>query len=154
MYRFVKGIEPNSYIFFTDNAIVYDVFFVKVDYFYQYPDFTDNVYELVIKGLKNAPPDRLTAITISEIFLDFVNSENKIVLYTCDLSDKREKARNRKFDDWFSRYNKGRFIKLGHSFEDNSTNIYTSLILVESNPLKLRIINAFNELVTDFDNKE
>jgi len=50
MYRFVRGVEPNSYIFFTDNAVVYDVFFVKVDYFYQYPIFADNMYELVIKA--------------------------------------------------------------------------------------------------------
>ncbi|MFN3851058.1 MAG: DUF6169 family protein [Spirosomataceae bacterium] len=154
MYRFVRGVEPNSYIFFTDNAVVYDVFFVKVDYFYQYPIFADNVYELVIKAPNDAPQDRLTSATIAAIFLDFIDSEDKIVIYTCDLSDKREKARNRKFDDWFSRYNKGRFIKIGHSFEDISTSIYTSLILDETNPHKLQVINAFNELITEFDNKD
>jgi hypothetical protein len=70
------------------------------------------------------------------------------------LSDKREKARNRKFDDWFSRYNKNRFIKVSHSFEDTSTSIYTSLILEETNPHKLNIINAFNELITEFGSKD
>lgn len=160
MYPFSKGTKPNVYIFFTKDAIVYEVSFVKVHYFDDYHLFADDVYEIIISFFSDSknhiPSDSRTAPTIISIIHYFFDSPNKILVYNCDASDNREKSRNRKFDEWFHKYSGNQYIKLDNSFHDSESGMtfFSTLIMIKKNPYKFYITEAFEELTEKFDNKE
>jgi hypothetical protein len=70
------------------------------------------------------------------------------VVFSCDTTDRKQAARNRKFDDWFLRFNDDTFIKLNGIIEDieNEVQYFMSMILKSDNSQKDEIIIAFNEL--------
>jgi Family of unknown function (DUF6169) len=160
MYPFSKGTKPDVYNFFTKEAIIYEVSFVKVQYFDEYPLFANDVYEVIIQlfsDSKNfAPYDSWTAPTIASIIATFLDSPYKILVYNCDTSDGREKVRNRKFDEWFQKYSANHYIKLDSNFYDLESNItfFSTLIMKRDNPYKFYISEAFDELTDRLGDKE
>ncbi|GAB2562196.1 DUF6169 family protein [Spirosoma areae] len=75
---------------------------------YLFVDYIDghvNAFEMVIAVADNPtgkriPADPLTEPTILAIFHDFFRSSEHVIIYICDSSDGREKARFRKFTSW------------------------------------------------------
>ncbi len=157
MYQFIKSeIDEGTYSFknlFGDN---YEIYFVKTPYYFQeYNLFNDNVFELVIKLIefndtfkKKPALDPHIPPTIAAIFLDFFQNHEKVVVFSCDTSDRKQAVRNRKFDSWFLQFNDNTFIKLNGVIEDydNEIQYFMSLIMKNNNPLKVEIIEAFEEL--------
>ena len=148
------GIDNNEYAFVTTNELIYNIAFVKADfYFPEHLSFKQNIFELIIQldeSQKNirAVRDPKLPLTIATIFLDFFKSNERVVVFSCDTTDRRQAVRNRKFDDWFKQFNNDTFIKLNEVIDDieNETQYFMSMILVNTNPLKDEIIVAFKEL--------
>lgn len=71
-----------------------------------------------------------------------------MVVFSCDTTDRKQAVRHRKFDDWFKQFNDDSFIKLNEIIDDieNESQYFMSMILVNTNPLKDEIIEAFREL--------
>lgn len=91
------------------------------------------------------PADKRTAPTIFAIFEDFFLPKTQIVVFICDSSDGRAKARHRKFGLWF--YNNvtqtDLLMKLDRSITDGDRNIYLSLIFSRLNPKVSKIVDMF-----------
>jgi hypothetical protein len=148
------GINNNEYAFVTSNELIYNIAFVKADfYFPEHLSFKQNVFELIIQldeSQKNtrAIRDPKLPPTIAAIFLDFFYSNEHVVVFSCDTTDRKQAVRHRKFDDWFKQFNDDSFIKLNEIIDDieNESQYFMSMILVNTNPLKDEIIEAFREL--------
>ena len=148
------GTDNNEYAFVTTNELTYNIAFVKADfYFPERHSFKQNVFELIIQldeSQKNirAVRDLKLPLTIAAIFLDFFHSNERVVVFSCDTTDRRQAVRHRKFDDWFKQFNDDTFIKLNEVIDDieNEVQYFMSMILVNTNPLKDEIIVAFKEL--------
>ncbi|GAB4053719.1 DUF6169 family protein [Spirosoma litoris] len=107
-YKFVcVGGDHNVYAFTTNGEIGYEIRFVPSAYlFVDYIDGHVNAYEMVIAVADNPiggriAYDPLTEDTIRAIFKDFFRSLEHVIIYICDSSDGREKARFRKFTSWY-----------------------------------------------------
>jgi hypothetical protein len=98
---------------------------------------------------KRPSRDPLIPPTIATIFGVFFEQHERVIVYICDTSDERGEARQRKFSSWFNLY-KGSYIQFNDSVIDEKGEIYyVSLIIKRNNPYRLRLMLAFNELVTE-----
>lgn len=155
MYPFRK--VENDYFFENGQGHQYEIYFVPAPFYFPEDDiFKHFVFEFVIKlvGHPNSPrplKDSKIPSTISAIFLDFFNTYEKVVVFSCDTTDGKQAARHRKFNDWYLRFNDASFLKYDGLIEDtvNDTIYYMSLIIKSSNPFKESIQNAFRELTDD-----
>jgi Family of unknown function (DUF6169) len=149
-YSFAGG-SLNSYFFTTIDAIIYEIKFIpSTDYFNAYPDVEIEAFEMTISVADSPtgnrlPSDKRTAPTIFAIFADFFLPKTQIIVFICDSSDGRAKARNRKFDLWFRANVRPTDLleKLDRGVLDGDGIIYISLIFSRLNPNASRIMNMF-----------
>jgi hypothetical protein len=97
---------------------------------------------------KNPPYDKYLSETISLIFKEFLTKhDNNIAIYICDSADGKQELRQRKFDDWFYKYEDKSFAKFNEVLIDSKGNRFLiSMILQNKNPRRLEIIDAFLKL--------
>jgi hypothetical protein len=155
MYLFVKN--DNFYTFFTDFTIVYEVAFVKTYYFEDFPIMGNHVFEIVIESMPKSTSsiDPKIGPTIANIINHFLDTPDKIIVFNCDVSDRKEKARNRKFDQWFRQFSHNLYTKLDSQFydEDSQLTYFSSLIMRNDNLNAYAINEAFYELFGRLNNK-
>ena len=155
-YKFILDEdESNTYAFETVYQLTYEVRFKNTGYIFTgYPDIEPDTFELIIRLVANAtgkrtPPDPCIAATIAGIFKVFLARNERVVIYICDSSDRRQVARARKFDGWYEYYKGVDFIKIDRNILDPSGDIYlTSLVMRYDNPNKVRIFEAYDHLIS------
>ena len=154
-YNFTKNDSDSSeYAFITSSGMIYSVAFVKADFYFPNNDsFKNDTFELVIQldeSQKNtwAGRDFNIPSTIASIFKDFFQHHEKVVVFSCDTTDGKQAARNRKFDDWFGQFNDDSLLKLNETIFDieNQFQYFMSMIISKENPHKEEIMAAFKEL--------
>lgn len=139
------------YLFTTDVDIKYEVKFVpSSEYFNAYMDLGAEVFEMVISIADNPSGGRLTADervapTIFVIFEDFFLIQRHVIVFICDSTDGRGRARHRKFGHWFIDQNASTDImaKFDRIVVDGSHRIYLSMILSRLHPNASRIVDIF-----------
>ena len=147
----------NSYIFQTDNEIIYEIKFKPTDYLFGGDSiFNSFTFELVIelKTTDKRPPlDRLIPTTIASIFEDFFNRNTyNIVVYLYESSDSRQDARRRKFDSWFDYFKERKYNKFEMVLSDSSGQLYyTTMVIRGDNPHRKQIATNFVEVMTDYN---
>ena len=92
------------------------------------------------------PPDDQIATTVTSIIKAFLEQKENAVLYICDNSDDREKARFHKFTHWFKLYNDGSVVQLKGNIRAGNTNILNALLIHKDNPLLNDFIEAYEVL--------
>ncbi|HEX6847984.1 MAG TPA: DUF6169 family protein [Chitinophagaceae bacterium] len=92
------------------------------------------------------------ALTVTTILRTFLNQQSNVVVYICDNSDNREKARFHKFYHWFKTYNDGSFIQLRGVIRAGDTNILNAMLIHKDNPQLQDFIEAF-EIITEIFTK-
>jgi Family of unknown function (DUF6169) len=123
-----------------------------------YPDLAPKVFgfnlELKFKpeDLDKIALDKRIAATVTTILKAFLNEKENVVVYICDTSDNREKARFHKFINWFKAYNDGSIIQLRRVIHAGNTNILNALLIHKENPLLNDFIEAY-EILTGIYNK-
>ena len=152
-YTFAGG-DFNSYYFTTIDGVIYEIEFVpSTDVFYAYPDIGVDVFEMTISVVDNPtggrlPADPLSAPTIFAIFEDLFLPKRHAIVFICDSSDGRERARHRRFGAWF--YNKTMstdlLAKIDRTITDGSQYILLSLIMSRRHPQLSRIVDIFMQL--------
>ena len=160
-YNFVfLDDDLNTFTFVNDHLLTYEVRFKESGYIFpDEPDLWPFVFEMVIvlvdRGLSpKTPLDRRIPPTVAAIFKTFLLRNERIIVYICDSSDKRETIRARKFDTWFDYYQGMEFTKINQNIIDPSGIVYlTSLITRRDNPLKIRMITAFDKLIFGANDK-
>lgn len=159
-YVFIKNVSKTQYSFLTNSGVIYRIAFSEIpDLFSEYPLFANNVYEFIIaldKSFKDFQPafDDNIGITIAEIVKDFMVDRDKVIVYFCDVKDRKHKARNRKFTSWFTRFNDN-FVNYTIQIKDFEVELtyYNTLIVKSENPCKVQIFEAFETIVNGFEDK-
>ncbi|MDZ7900233.1 MAG: DUF6169 family protein [Arcicella sp.] len=154
-YNFKKiDSDSSEYAFVTSSGMIYSVAFVKADYYFpKNESFKNDTFELIIQldeSQKNtwAGRDLNIPSTIAAIFKDFFKDHEKVVVFSCDTTDGKQGARNRKFDDWFKQFDDDSLLKLNETIFDieNQSQYFMSMIFSKENPHKNEIVIAFKEL--------
>ncbi|MVM32744.1 hypothetical protein GO755_22070 [Spirosoma sp. HMF4905] len=150
-FRFF-GAEQNSYFFTTRQEIIYQIKFVPSAYlFIDYVEGHVNAFEMVIavadKPGDRIPSDPLTEHTIKAIFYNFFRSLEHVIVYICDSSDGREKARFRKFTSWYYRNLKpDDLFKMDADLPDGDRDTILSGILSTRHPHFSQFVELFKNL--------
>ena len=144
--------KPDYYTFTSSIGCEYDCYFYDFSSaFYLYPDLAPRVFgfnlELKFKpeSLDKIPLDKRIAVT--DILKAFLNEKENVVVYICDNSDNREKARFHKFYHWFKQFNDGSIVQLRGVIHAGNTNILNALLIHKDNPQLNDFIDAF-EIIT------
>ncbi len=153
-FEFAGGIF-NSYVFQTNNGIIYEILFKPSGYIFQEKvTFKEDTFEFSILVTDNPtnkkpPLDKLIPNTIASIFADFFRKKERIVVYICETSDFRAMARNRKFNQWFDWYKGTSFIKIDMQMgqDDKGETYFTSMIIRADNPNIGEVVIEFRNLI-------
>lgn len=152
-YSFTSlGGEQNVFSFNTKDDIDYEIKFVPSSYLFDgYPELDIEVFEMIISVTANQgnriPSDSMVGPTIALIFSHFMADERQAIIYICDSSDGRQKARSRKFSLWFqNRQTNPGLVKVDQLIIDGDQDIQLSLILFNEHPQKMAVIEVFLSL--------
>lgn len=151
-YNFIS-YKPDYYTFITTNGCEYHCYFFVFDAaFSQYPDLSTKVFgfnlELRVKPEGEIGLDKRIAETVVTILKEFLNKEENAVVYICDNSDQREKARFHKFTNWFRTYDDGSIIQLKGVIRAGNTNILNTMLIHKNNPQINQFIEAYEILTS------
>lgn len=159
-FEFVGG-EHNTYSFSTYYTIRYAIKFVPSSYMFEgFVDHNVDAYEMVIAVADNPlgkriPADPLTEPTIRSIFFDFFRQKDQVIIFICDSSDGRQKARARKFTGWFYGDVPPYLIKFDTKFADGKKElIYLSIILDARNSHVGELVSLIQNLYLDMNKEE
>lgn len=160
-YDFIGG-ENNSYAFVTKIGIAYEIKFKPSDYINLFDaEVSKYIFEFIIKVAinetgKNPPLDVNVSETIAAIFQEFIlKHNNNIAIYICDSSDGRQELRQKKFNEWYDKYNDATFAKMNEVLFDSKGNRFLiTMILQNKNPRRLEIIDAFLRLADENNNEK
>lgn len=117
-----------------------------------YPNLASKVFSFNLE-LKYKPEnkiiglDKRIAATVVTIIKAFLDEKENVVVYICDTSDNREKARFHKFTNWFRIYNDGSVIQLKGVIRAGNTNILNALLIHKENKQLNDFIEAY-EIIT------
>ncbi|HEX6848032.1 MAG TPA: DUF6169 family protein [Chitinophagaceae bacterium] len=149
--------KPDYYSFTTRTGCEYDCYFFDFSSpFCDYPDLAPKIFGFNLI-LKYKPADiigldKRIAATVADIIKVFLRKHSNVVVYICDNSDNREKARFHKFYHWFKSYNDGSFIQLRGVIRAGNTNILNAMLIHKDNPQLQDFIEAF-EIITEIFSK-
>lgn len=153
----ISRINERSYTFTTSVGCIYHCYFFDFSsIFSDYPELAPKVFgfnlELQFKpdDLIKIPPDKRIAATVTNIIKAFLYEKENAVVYICDNSDDREKARFHKFTNWFKVYNDGSIVQLKGVIRAGNTNILNALLIHKDNPLLNDFIEAYEILTGSY----
>jgi hypothetical protein len=92
--------------------------------------------------------DKRIASTVATILKAFLDEKENAVVYICDNSDNREKARFHKFYHWFKQFNDGSIVQLRGVIRAGNINILNALLIHKDNPQLNDFIDAY-EIITE-----
>ncbi len=147
-------INERAFSFTTSLGCEYQCYFYDFSTpFSEYPDLAPKVFGFNLE-LKYQPPelekiglDKRIAATVAIILKAFLHENENVVVYICDNSDNREKARFHKFYNWFKMYNDGSIVQLRGVIHAGNTNILNALLIHRDNPQLNEFIDAY-EIIT------
>ena len=147
-------INERLYSFTTSVGCLYHCYFFHFSTaFSDYPNLAPRVFgfnlELKFKpaDLDKVPLDKRIAATVTNIIKAFLHEKENVVVYICDNSDNREKARFHKFYHWFKEYNDGSIVQLRGVIRAGNINILNALLIHKNNPQLNDFIEAY-EIIT------
>jgi hypothetical protein len=143
--------SKREYSFTTSSGCIYHCYFFDFGTaFDDYPDLAPKVFGFNL-DLKYKPEgkiglDKRIGETVVTILQAFLNDQVNAVVYICDNSDAREKARFHKFTNWFRAYDDGNIIQLKGVIRAGNTNILNALLIHKENKLINQFIEAYEIL--------
>lgn len=155
------GGERNIYAFTTVDEIGYEVRFVPSSYMFDnYIEHHVDAYEMVIAVADNPlgrriPADPLTEPTIRTIFYDFFRNKEQVIIFICDSSDGRQKARARKFTSWFYGDVPPYILKFDTKFSDGEKEVILLSIILDARNSRVReLVDLIQNLYLDMNKEE
>lgn len=147
----VKRIDCNSFVFTTQYGVIFNVGFAD-DYMF----LEKGAYQLFVSNAnkKASPKDPLVKETIAVIVREFFSQEPAVILYICDTSDDRQRARDRLFSYWFEEYaEKEEYTMLHESIDIDNIVYYGSLLMRKNHPLHNDIKIMFHDFAINLPTK-
>ncbi|MEO6405491.1 MAG: DUF6169 family protein [Ferruginibacter sp.] len=151
-YNYIT-LKPDYYTFLASNGFEYHCYFYDFSFpFSDYPRIASKVFGFNLE-LKSKPEishskglDKRIAQTVVTILKEFLNIRKNAVVYICDNSDKREKARFHKFTNWFMKYDDGSFIQLKGILHTGNTYVLNAMLIHRDNEFLNDFIEAYQVL--------
>jgi Family of unknown function (DUF6169) len=150
-YKYIL-LKPDYYTFTTLAGTEYHCYFYAAEeIFSDYPLLAKKAFGFNIvlknnitlqKGL-----DKRIASTVVKILKTFLDEKKNAIVYICDNSDGREKARFHKFSHWFHQYDDGSIIQLRGVVHAGGTNILNALLIHKENKYLNDFIEAYQILI-------
>ena len=136
------------YLFQTDQGIVYSVSFSEE---FEIGGCMSYQYSIGNKEEIHGTLDIKIRLTCIAIIKEFFKEYQNVLLFICDTSDHREKARNRLFLNWFKEYaSPADFIILSAHQQIEEQGWYASIIVSKANPLLESIKEDFYDMTQGF----
>ncbi|MCW3091074.1 MAG: hypothetical protein JWP81_2143 [Ferruginibacter sp.] len=152
----ISQISEQAFTFTTNLGCIYQCYFFDFSTaFAEYPNLASRVFGFNLE-LAYQPSavkiglDKRIAVTVTTILKAFLHENENVVVYICDNSDRREKARFHKFSNWFKIYNDGSIVQLRGVIRAGNTNILNTLLIHKDNPLLNDFIEAYEILTGIF----
>lgn len=144
--------KPDYYTFTTSTGCEYHCYFFNFSAaFSDYPHLAPKVFGFNLE-LKHKPKDttisldKRIALTVASIIRNFFEEKENVVVYICDTSDNREKARFHKFTNWFKTYSDGSIIQLKGVIRTGGVDILNAMLIHKENILLNEYIEAYEIL--------
>lgn len=138
MYSIHEGSTSNLYYFTTAFTITYEVEFIELDET-TFPELRNpkrfyllDVHPLSVPWNILPAEDGSIGESLSLLVQQVITQNNIAVVYSYETTDNREKARFRKFNRWFSRYNDGSFLKYDAEIMSPTRHYLLSMIVQHS----------------------
>jgi hypothetical protein len=115
MYNIVKGPSSGSYLFQTENGLLYVCRFQNCTrefspvlgiYDIEVFEFDFTCHSLDAQNCAFKKFDKKVSATISYLLLKFFTNELRIIIYVCDTADGRHRERHKLFKIWFNNLEK------------------------------------------------
>ena len=148
-YKVYKDLENNIYFFDTKNGVRYISYFTDADDFFDDFHLRDNIYTFGFERKNNIKyskvlGDKSVRLTLIAILKAFFINKNNVLTFVADISDLKQKARNRLFDIWKKEYDAEKeFEKYDVEIETDCEIYYSSMIIHKNNIHKSEYIKAF-----------
>lgn len=149
-------LKPNYYAFTTVSGDIYECYFLPYgEYFPYHLDIAPFIFgfnlHLLSKPLQNKGVDKRIADTVIMIVGGFLEAQNNAMIYVCDNSDGKEKARARKFKSWFDYYAhpSHQITRITQSFEVGGMTIHSAMLIHNKNKRKMEFVDAYFSFVDD-----
>lgn len=144
-------ISERLYSFTTSNGCIYHCYFFDFyAAFSEYPNLAPKIFgfnlELKFKSQGKIGIDKRIAETVVNILKTFLDDKVNAVVYICNNSDQREKARFHKFTNWFRIYDDGSIIQLKGVIRAGNTNILNAMLIHKNNSQINQFIEAYEIL--------
>ena len=149
-YKVYEDSEKNIYYFYTLTKVRYIAYFTDADEYF--PDFylKNNIYTFGFEPEKNkGKSNRILAdnnikLTLISIIQNFFKNSNNVLTFVADISDLKQKARNRLFEIWKNQYDiKEQFEKYDIEIETDDESYYSSMLINRNNMHKSEYKKAF-----------
>lgn len=138
----VTEIENGTFIFETDNEVLY-----KVQFEEDFPIGDCETYQFYITNVHHAHAkfDIKIKYTILAILDEFFKANGAVVLYVCDTGDGRQKGRSLLFYRWFNEADiRERFTILTGMIVDEDIENYFGILIEKNNPKYQQVVDDFN----------
>jgi Family of unknown function (DUF6169) len=144
-----ERINNDTYHFFNDFGVKYEVYFADGQYYFENMYFKHYLKVFGFRPISSSDFsfDKKTAQTIVTILNDYLNQDDYIVMYICDESDKKQSIRSRLFNRWFNQYNDSSFEKVDLVFEERT---FVSAILSKQNSFYIDFKQNFPNLGEEY----
>jgi hypothetical protein len=148
MAPYVVSIDDvsGSFRFITDFGVEITIDFMEDDLL-----TSEESYQIILANAnrKRSSRDEKLKTTILAIVIQFLEENQSAVLYLCETSDGKQKARERLFKSWINSYDYARhFVFLSTSITAEGIENAAALIIRTDNPKLKLVIDEFIE-VTD-----
>lgn len=157
-YKVYEESNTKTYYFDTNSGIRYVSYFTDANEYFVDFHLRHNIFTFGFEPKKNANSIikkfedvniRLTLIAILEKF--FENKSN-VLTFVSDISDFKQKARNRLFEIWKNEFDtKNEFEKYDVEIETSEETYYSSMLIHKDNIHKLEYKSAFLMTTNDYN---
>jgi len=159
LHPYPLEITDIGYSFVTDQGLRYLLYFLEdTSLFKEFPLLNGNAFWFNIDNIEGshdtAVEDERVAVTVFEVLFKFFAQQENVAIFVCDSVDGRQRARKRKFDQWFFKLNNGSLIKENGNVLSAELEYYSGMILHRNNPHLSMFLEAFRDLHTEMNNKE
>ncbi len=150
---------PDIFQFTTDAGITYEIEFTALDSdtFPALPTparfYLIDVFPLHTDWHELTEVDIRIGQTIASIVDQVIRQNNTAIVYSCETTDGREKARYRKFSQWFSWYNDGTFLKYDAEIS-SATRQYFISVLIRHSADSYQLAAQFLQITTDWQQRK
>ncbi len=148
-YKVYKNLNNKTYFFDTKSGVRYVAYFTDADEYFDDFHLRNNIFTFGFEPKKtnlskSALGDSDIKLTLTAIIKAFFTDKNNVLTFVADISDLKQKARNRLFEIWKNEYDVNmEYEKYDVEIKTDDETYYSSMLIHKHNTHKLEYKEAF-----------